>query len=462
MYCKLTEDIALRRWPDTGQMVCVRGKRGAIPVPEKLAQILLRCDGEHDLETDAAVMLLMVRKWIEPCEKGEHPSEWSAYREYANLYFPMMNLMITGKCNFNCRHCFNAADNAKLMSEWDFDGLCGLLDQAESCGISSFTITGGEPMVHPRFMDILREIYRRGMTVFALNTNGWFITRDILNRMKEIGCVPEMKISLDGIGTHDWMRQHPGSEKRALDAIRLCAENGFPVECNTQVHRLNLHTMIPTAETLNDLGVRIMRIIRTTEAPRWAENAPDACLGIEEYYGKMLDFAAEYARSGMRMDVKIWQFLTLFPREKRVRLDPVRCPEGACDDSVPCCECTRQMAAVTAEGELLPCLQFSGYTAKYGISMGNVRQTPLKELLSGGLCMDLARLTASEARGKISRCRTCPHFQRCAGGCRALGLLFAEGPEDFWREDITKCIFFGHEWPRKIAERLAGWKTDGC
>ena len=29
-----------------------------------------------------------------------------------------MNWMITGKCNYNCLHCFNASDNSPLVSEF--------------------------------------------------------------------------------------------------------------------------------------------------------------------------------------------------------------------------------------------------------------------------------------------------------------------------------------------------------
>lgn len=78
-----------------------------------------------------------------------------------------------------------------------------------------------------------------------------------------------MKISFDGIGHHDWLRNREGAEKTALNAIRLCIENGFRVKVQTNVHRLNLDSMLPTAEMLDDMGVDEMRIIRTTESPRW-------------------------------------------------------------------------------------------------------------------------------------------------------------------------------------------------
>ena len=101
MYYRITDNVALRRWSDLGFAVYWRGVRSAFPLSAKQAAVMLLCDGEHDIETDDTVMLLVLKKLIEPCEKGEQPTAWSAFRSYDNVYFPMMNLMITGKCNFN-------------------------------------------------------------------------------------------------------------------------------------------------------------------------------------------------------------------------------------------------------------------------------------------------------------------------------------------------------------------------
>ena len=131
-----------------------------------------------------------------------------------------MNLMLTGRCNFNCRHCFNAADNAAIMTEWDYDELLDLLSQASDCGMHSITLTGGEPMLHPRFMDVVHAIYERNMVLERLTTNGWYLTEETLDEFSALGCSPEIKISFDGVGTHDWMRKHPGAEESAL---RTCA-----------------------------------------------------------------------------------------------------------------------------------------------------------------------------------------------------------------------------------------------
>ena len=116
------------------------------------------------------------------------------------------------------------------------------------------------------------------------------------------------------------MRQNPKAEEKTVNAINLCIENGFRVKAQTQVNKKNISVMIDTAKFLNGLGVEEMRLIRTTEAPRWEENCPDSTIPIEEYYGKMLDFAKEYTNSGMKMKIDIWQYMKLYPEQRSYTL----------------------------------------------------------------------------------------------------------------------------------------------
>ena len=51
------------------------------------------------------------------------------------------------------------------MSEFSMEEAMRLIDEADRCGINAFTITGGEPMLHKNFFDILEVVYDRGMFV---------------------------------------------------------------------------------------------------------------------------------------------------------------------------------------------------------------------------------------------------------------------------------------------------------
>ena len=455
MYCILDENIALRSWQRTPYAYYIKHERDAKRLTKAEYELLSRCDGRQDIPESELLNALIGRGMARRCEKGAQLSPWQNMK-CENRYFPAMNLMITGKCNYNCRHCFNAADNAPLQSEWTLPEALRLLDEAQACGINGFTITGGEPMLHKNFFEILEGIYARGMYVYELNTNGSFLKQRALERMRALGCVPLMKISFDGVGHHDWLRCHKNAEQDALRAIALCIENGFPVKVQTNVHRLNVGAMLDTARLLDKMGVDEMRIIRTTESPRWVENAHGAALELSEYYGEMVELLRKYAAEDHNMAMTVWQLGSFFPRGKSYVMAAVECCCGEYRASLPVCTSNRGMIAVGANGRVYPCHQMSGYYEQHGDVLGDLKTTPLREILSAGRYMDEICTTVGVLRENNSKCAACRHFEYCCGGCRAVALAMTG---DKLGADPSKCLFWEGGWDEKLARALDGWEN---
>lgn len=456
----LNPNIALRSWRLVPYSYYIKGERNAAGLKKEEFEFLSACDGKTDLPTENESALsreLIEKGFIHKAASGENLSDWSRARAFENRYFPAMNLMITGKCNYNCIHCFNAADNAPLMSEWTMDEMNTLLDQARDCGINAFTITGGEPMLHKNFFEIIEGIYSRGMFVEELNTNGHFINMAALERLKSIGCVPLVKISFDGIGYHDWMRNHKGAEQTALNAISLCIENEFPVKVQTNMNRRNCDAMLETAKKLDAMGVNEMRIIRTTEAPRWVQNAGDACLTFEEYFDKTISLWQKYAAEAHDMALTVWQFGTLYPKAKFYTLAAVNSCKGKYRASAPVCKGNRGMVAVAANGNLYPCHQMSGYYEQHGFFLGNVKKTPLKDFLSGGKYLEEVCTTLGTLKENNRKCGSCAYFELCNGGCRAIALALTG---DRLGIDPSKCFFWENNYAGKIAAALPDYETN--
>ena len=432
----------------------------AVGISKEEFALLLRCDGKQDIEDNPYLATLLSKGYIERCEEGEEPSDWSKFKKYDNYYFPKMNLMITGRCNLNCLHCFNAADNAPLNSEWDYDELVHLLDEAKEIGVHAFTITGGEPMFHPRFMDIVRAIYERDMFIFELNTNGFLLTQEILDEFKRLGCNPLMKISFDGVGYHNWIRQNPKAEDKTIEAIKLCVKNGFKVKAQTQVHLKNYEVMMDTVKLLDSLGVSETRIIRTTEAPRWEKNSPDTSIPIQDYYGKMLKFAEEYIESGLKMVIDIWQYIRINPQYHSYSLVPIMCSEKEFNIRIPMCKGNRGMIAISSSGEVVPCLQMSGWLIERDISLANVHKTPLKQIITESDYLTCATATLFHQIVNNDKCSSCKYYKACTGGCPALGLLYSNEKFNYYHEDITKCYFFENGWYEKVVKAMGDWKIE--
>lgn len=451
----LNPNIALRSWRLVPYAYYVKELRDAGGLTADEFAFLSACDGQTELvsaeDGNALAAKFLQNGFISPAEPGDKMDAWSRPLSCDNRYFPALNWMITGRCNYNCLHCFNAVDNAPLASEFTLEEGERLIREAEECGINAFTITGGEPMCHRNFFDLIESIYRHGMYVEELNTNGFYITDEALKRLRSIGCDPLIKISFDGLGHHDWLRNRKGAEEETLRAIKLCVENGFRVKVQTNVHKKNVASMLPTAEYLDSLGVREMRIIRTTESLRWNENANGATLSIEEYYDEMIDLAKKYAGGGHSMELTVWQLLSVLPEEQAYRVVPISCTEGKYRDSIPVCRGNRGMAAVAADGNVFPCMQMSGYYEAHGYILGNVKTDGLASLLRNSQYLSEVCTTVGHLAEVNKKCGSCRYFKYCTGGCRAIATALTG---DKLGIDPAKCLFFEKGYYDKLCSAM--------
>ena len=158
------------------------------------------------------------------------------------------SLELTYQCNLACRFCYNPVQRkgqarsapppepgAELLS---YGEILGLLDQLRDLGVLFLTLTGGEPMLHPRFWDVAREAKRRS---FALRifSNGIAIDERAADLFADL--VPYcVEISLHGStdSTAEALNQVKGSQRRTLRAISLLKDRGVRVFLKCVLTRL--------------------------------------------------------------------------------------------------------------------------------------------------------------------------------------------------------------------------------
>lgn len=455
MYYILSENIALRSWRLVPYAYYRKHHETAYGLKKDEFELLSLCDGQHDIEPSELTESLIAQELISPVEKGGGAlSEWQKPMICDNRYMPYLNWMITGKCNYNCLHCFNAKDNEPLQSEWQLEKALSFLDEAQKCGINTVTITGGEPMAHKSFFEIVEGIYARGMYLRDLNTNGYYINRDALDRMMQIGCDPLFKISFDGFGCHDWMRNREGAEQDALRAIKLCVDNGFRVMAQMNINRKNCSSILKSLEYLDSIGVERTRVICTTESSRWAQNAEGQSFSVGEYYDSCISIAKEYIGSEHNMELDFWQLLRIYPHNKTYTISPASGSREKFRTSYPLCRGTRDRIAVAADGEVYPCMQMSGWMKAHNNSLGSVKKQGLQPILQSGKYMDTICTTVGDKIKVNKKCAECRHLTYCRGGCPAIGLLLHNG--DYCAPDLWKCFFFFENgYVQKCEESLA-------
>ncbi len=467
----LNNDISLHSWTDLPYAYVKKGNRGATKLIKEDFDFLSLCDGKTELEESEPSRKFLLFNIISECKNPESNDPKRACPEcdnalpslnkYRNIksdnrYFPTASWEITERCNFNCLHCFNAVDNHYIRDEFSYEEACRFIDDAAACGVLDFRITGGEPLLHPHFREIASRIYDRNMRISELLTNGFFLDEDTLGFLKEKD--PRMKIciSFDGLGHHDWMRQHTGAGEKTLDVISQCVRAGFPVQINMNLNKRNMDSSFPTILAMADMGVERIRILRTTEAPRWEANGKYDTLAFEEYYDLCLDIAGKYKDSGRKAVLVLWMAALLIPFRKSFSCLALQGPSESYKDTLPCCNEAKRRISVSASGNLYPCNAFTGYYDARGIHMGNVKTGNMHELLSKGPYVDCVSQTVRERLNANSECQDCSFYRSCRGGCMALATMAAG---DLRRHDPTKCIFLKKGYYERLCRVMDGWKN---
>ena len=96
-------------------------------------------------------------------------------------------LDLTNQCNIHCVFCYRAGPKVLLepagrVLHRDLDALAHLLDELKGMGVASVTLSGGEPTMHPRFIDAVELVKERDLSLTVV-TNGTHLAQAQLVRL---------------------------------------------------------------------------------------------------------------------------------------------------------------------------------------------------------------------------------------------------------------------------------------
>jgi MoaA/NifB/PqqE/SkfB family radical SAM enzyme len=102
------------------------------------------------------------------------------------------SLYVTDQCNLDCAYC-TEYDNS--MAHPSTAELKSWLRKIRELGTMRIALVGGEPLLHPDIVEIVRYCRELGFAT-SLTTNGFLLTRELLGRLEQAG-LQVMQISVD-------------------------------------------------------------------------------------------------------------------------------------------------------------------------------------------------------------------------------------------------------------------------
>jgi len=127
----------------------------------------------------------------------------------------------TRTCNLKCRHCYMSSDAKKYADELTTEEAKRFIDDLAEFKVPALLFSGGEPLIRPDFFELATYAAAKGVRP-TLSTNGTLITREVAQKLKDIG-VGYVGISLDGLqDVNDKFRGMDGAFEAAMQGIKNC------------------------------------------------------------------------------------------------------------------------------------------------------------------------------------------------------------------------------------------------
>ncbi|WP_211251521.1 radical SAM/SPASM domain-containing protein [Methanolacinia paynteri] len=303
----------------------------------------------------------------------------SVRNQKSGLYLRRVFVEITSSCNLLCKHCYNGSAKVRHIS---LDGIKDIVAEALAMGSYRLDVTGGEPMLHPNFLEIM-AILRDKLFLTSIFTNGTLITKPIVERIKKLGNVERVYVSLDDSEphSHDCFRGVEGSFDKTMNGIKLLRQSRIPVVINTTLTPQNVEKIedIYKIGKELDVGVRVAPVLNQGRAMKNVFHISD------EKIAKI--YKDNIIRYGLKPN----------------------------NSKYPLCGVATSMIFIKSDGEICLCPTLSSAQSNL-FSLGNICNESISDIWDSDELNDIRQ-------NILCKEKSCKFIKICGGGCRSRAYL---------------------------------------
>ncbi|GGM68130.1 hypothetical protein GCM10012275_43350 [Longimycelium tulufanense] len=186
-------------------------------------------------------------------EPDPHRIDRLPYGRFRNLY-----VYLTTACQLRCAHCYmgERLEEARKMS---WETLTRTLRTWRQMGSAKVTLLGGEPTLHPRFVDAIRYANALGYEHVITTTNG---LNPAIRKLRTLAPseFAYVQVSVDGGSpdTHDRVRGTGCFAETMLNIAEL-AERGFDTRIICTVNTINARDCLRLLDLADQMHVSLVK-----------------------------------------------------------------------------------------------------------------------------------------------------------------------------------------------------------
>lgn len=299
----------------------------------------------------------------------------------SNDFLRSIHFDITSICNERCLHCYiphkektRAIDSALFYR---------IIEDGRNQNIIHVTLSGGEPLLHPDFINFLVRCRELDLSVNVL-TNLTLLTDEMISEMKKnpLLSVQTSIYSMDPV-VHDGITGVSGSLKKTTEGFKKLLSAGIPLQISCPVMKQNKESFL--------------------EVIQWGKKH-NVAVAVEP------EIFASYDRSGSNLKNR----LTLEELETVVEkelsegyaesfLDSAKTKEALTEND-PICSVCRYSFCVSVEGKVFPCAGWQTNT------IGDLNQDTIAEIWENSSAIQALRKIK---RKEFAKCVACENRGYC-------------------------------------------------
>lgn len=198
-----------------------------------------------------------------------------------------VSIALTNVCDLHCAYCYAPKHKASLHT----DQVIGWLKELDTEGCLGVGFGGGEPTLHPDFVDICKRAAGETQLAVTFTTHGHRLTPQLVERLK--GSIHFARISVDGVGrTYEEQRgKQFASLLRGMESIATLSPFGINVVVNERT--------VAELDAISELAQKV----GASELLLLPQQATTVVASIDEVVGRALqDWVSNY-RGKVRLAV---------------------------------------------------------------------------------------------------------------------------------------------------------------
>jgi radical SAM protein with 4Fe4S-binding SPASM domain len=365
------------------------------------------CHGREPETADAARLLAELRASLPRPITGARYLDLvdAAPAPVSNLYSAptLMDFQITDNCELACPQCYASSTAGGRHAAWD--DILLALDRMREAGVCQLAIGGGEPLRHPRLVEILAATREHGI-VPNVTTTGIGATPTQLDALaRHCGAVA---LSLEGVGERFDLRRRQGFPAFEQQVERLRGA-GIRLVLQITLSAENFNELPDMADYA--LGIPdLYGVIFLAHKPAGRATGFDAPLSsrpFAEVYPRVIEAVTRLrAHTQVGFDCCLSPLLTAV--EQDLGFAPTSIVEG--------CSATRGSLGLTVDLDCVPC------TFLPERPLGNLRRDSLLDIWRASPAQRF-RAGQRDFLARDARCAGCAVNPVCLGGCPVWDLV---------------------------------------